>query len=141
MRISNILTLFWLILIIFGVPTLLLGQVKAVSPDSSANNVAASDSIDQIAEMVSTDGDIILDEIDIQAEIEKPRVAILPKRLDPELGELEFVDRSFDRELKSFSQEVLIEDDRLFTPNKIENLKKKILKKKRKNNQSDKEKE
>lgn len=74
--------------------------------------------------------EIALDTINIDAVIEKPRVAIVPKRLNPDMGELEFVDRSFDHELKSFPKKPLIKDDRLFKPQKIELITKKVLQEK-----------
>ena len=51
-------------------------------------------------------GEIELMEITIEAVIEKPRVAILPKRVEPELGEMEFIDRSFEEELKKGLYEI-----------------------------------
>lgn len=49
---------------------------------------------------VTEDGELVLDEIDIQGHIEKPGVIVLPRRVDPEMGEIE-LDRSFDNEVKS----------------------------------------
>jgi len=77
-------------------------------------------------------GEIELLEINIEAVIEKPRVAILPKRVEPQLGEMEFVDRSFEKELKKMPDKPMIMDNRLFVPQKIENLKQKLLKNKAK---------
>jgi len=61
---------------------------------SDSTNVATS--TDNDVEI----GDVELIEITIEAEIEKPRVSILPKRMEPELGEMELIDRSFEDELK-----------------------------------------
>ena len=86
------------------------------------------------APIVQLEGEIVLEEISIEAVIEKPRVSIVPKRLNPEFGELELINRSFDHELKSFPQKPLIKDDRLFKPQKINNIAKKIAAKKKKPN-------
>ncbi|MBN1781431.1 hypothetical protein JW948_09920 [bacterium] len=45
------------------------------------------------------DGELILDDIEIQGQIEKPGVIVLPKRVNPEIEEVE-LGRSFDDELK-----------------------------------------
>ncbi|MBN2102706.1 hypothetical protein JW835_01555 [bacterium] len=45
-------------------------------------------------------GELILDEIEIQGQIEKPGVIVLPRRVDPEIGQVE-LGRSFDNELKN----------------------------------------
>ncbi len=58
-------------------------------------------------------------------------MAILPKRLEPEFGEMEFIDRSFEKELKKTPEKLMIMDDRLLVPQKIENLRQKLLEKKK----------
>jgi len=65
-------------------------------------------------------GEIEIEEITIEAVIEKPRVSILPKRVDPELGEMEFVDRSFENELKKGPSEPLLDAKKAREPYKIE---------------------
>jgi hypothetical protein len=79
----------------------------------------------------NVEGEIELIEINIEAVIEKPRVAILPKRVEPELGEMEFIDRSFEKELKKAPDKPIIIDNRLFIPKKIEDLKQKLLSEKK----------
>ncbi len=106
-------------------------QVRAQTEATNSVNDPASDTLDTGAALVGLEGDIILEEIQIEAVIEKPRVSFFPKRLDPQFEEFEFVDRSFERELKSLPDDLIIQDDRLFKPQKIENLKKMILKKRK----------
>lgn len=65
-------------------------------------------------------GEIELMEITIEAVIEKPRVSILPKRLDPQLGEMEFIDRSFEKELKKGPGEPFLVKGEARKPFKIE---------------------
>lgn len=77
--------------------------------------------------------EIELAEINIEAVIEKPSVSIIPKRITAELNEMEFIDRSFEKELKKAPDKPLIVDDRLFVPQKIENLKQKLIEKKQEN--------
>ena len=55
---------------------------------------------------VSPTGEIQLDALHLEAHIEKPSVSIVPKRIEPELQEVEFILRSFDRELRRVPREV-----------------------------------
>jgi len=73
-----------------------------------------------------------LESISIEAIIEKPNVDIIPKRLEPELEEVEFVERSFDRELKEVPKDMLLLDDDLDRVAKLEGIKKMLEKKKKK---------
>ena len=94
---------------------------SAIKVDAARSNV----------DFQNVEGEIELIEINIEAVIEKPRVAILPKRVEPELGEMEFIDRSFEKELKKAPDKPMIIDDRLFIPKKIEDLKQKLLSEKK----------
>jgi len=73
-----------------------------------------------------------LESISIEAIIEKPNVDIIPKRLEPELEEVEFVERSFERELKEAPKDMLLLDDDLDRVAKLEGIKKMLEKKKKK---------
>jgi hypothetical protein len=73
-----------------------------------------------------------LEAIAIEAIIEKPNVDIIPKRITPDLEEVEFVERSFDRELKEVPKDLLLLDDDLDRVAKLEGLKKLLEKKKKK---------
>jgi hypothetical protein len=73
-----------------------------------------------------------LEAIAIEAIIEKPNVDIIPKRIAPDLEEVEFVERSFDRELKEVPKDLLLLDDDLDRVAKLEGLKKLLEKKKKK---------
>ncbi len=111
----------------------IFNQVSAQVTDSANVSVATQDSAMQVMSdsMITMGEEIQLLEISIEAVIEKPRVSILPKRVEPALGEMEFVDRSFEKELKSVPGKPMVNDERLFTPKKIENLRRKLLLKKR----------
>ncbi len=97
----------------------------------SVNTTAKTDATSKSRDFSNIEGEIELLEINIEAVVEKPRVAILPKRLEPEFGEMEFIDRSFEKELKKTPEKLMIMDDRLLVPQKIENLRQKLLEKKK----------
>jgi len=73
-----------------------------------------------------------LESISIEAIIEKPNVDIIPKRVEPELEEVEFVERSFARELKEVPKDLLLLEDDLDRVAKLEGIKKMLEKKKKK---------
>lgn len=68
--------------------------------------------------------EIELIEITIEAEIEKPRVSILPKRIEPDLGEMEFIDRSFEKELKKGPEKPKLHKEQIKNPVNVNELKK-----------------
>lgn len=51
-------------------------------------------------------GEIKLEDLHLEALIEKPSVSILPKRVEPDLDKVEFISRNFDRELKMIPAEL-----------------------------------
>jgi len=105
------------------------GNAQAIQQKiDTTKSLTKNDSLRVAQNIINDAGEIELLEINIEAVIEKPRVAILPKRIEPQLGEMEFVDRSFEKELKKMPDNPMIMDNRLFVPQKIENLKQKLLK-------------
>lgn len=109
------------------------GNAQAIQQKTdTTKSLTKNDSLRMTPNIINDAGEIELLEINIEAVIEKPRVAILPKRIEPQLGEMEFVDRSFEKELKKMPDNPMIMDNRLFVPQKIENLKQKLLKHKEK---------
>jgi hypothetical protein len=99
-------------------------KAKVIQPDQAAHP-ARPDSSKTVQEME-------LEAIAIEAIIEKPNVNIIPRRLEPELEEVEFVERSFDRELKEVPRDLLLLDDDLDRVARLEGLKKLLEKKKKK---------
>ncbi|MBN1349673.1 hypothetical protein JXJ21_09705 [candidate division KSB1 bacterium] len=76
-----------------------IAQDSSKAPIDTLKAKAKKESVPR--DMKETAGtEISLDEIVIQAVVEKPRVSILPKRVEPDLSKAEFVDRSFENELK-----------------------------------------
>lgn len=76
-------------------------------------------------ELIQTDGngEMILNTIEIEAIIETPSVNIVPKRINPEMGKLEFVDRSFENELKAIPIQPMLAGKEMSEVSKIKKLK------------------
>lgn len=103
------------------------GTAKAPMPAKPAEAARPAKPDSAVAE-----DDMELEAIAIEAIIEKPNVDIIPKRVTPDLEEVEFVERSFDRELKEVPKDLLLLDDDLDRVAKLEGLKKLLEKKKKK---------
>lgn len=126
------------LLLLLGISLLMMAssvaysQVNRARPDSVRSSWSDSVRIsDTTRTALPGEAEIELSEITIEAVVEKPSVAILPRRLEPRLEEMEFIDRSFERELKKVPTKPLLLDDQLVRPKKIEDLKQKMLQKKK----------
>jgi hypothetical protein len=99
--------------------------LKSKTPATPAKPAGAKPDSSELAQEME------LEAIAIEAIIEKPNVDIIPKRVTPDLEEVEFVERSFDRELKEVPKDLLLLDDDLDRVAKLEGLKKLLEKKKK----------
>jgi hypothetical protein len=124
---SGIKILILMVILILGSQQLSAQQTK----QQQADTVKMVTQADTTRKSTGMDDEIELMEINIEAVIEKPSVAILPKRIEPELGEAEFINRSFEKELKQAPDKLMIMDNRLFVPKKIEDLKEKLINRKK----------
>jgi len=69
------------------------------------------------------DGELILDEIRIEGVVEKPNVTILRNRLQSDFGSVEFVERTFDQELRALPDKRSLFDEEFESVKKVTNLK------------------
>ena len=103
----------------FCLPVVGISRNSVQQKDSSRSAIQNQDSSVTKSGLKIVGSEIELEEIRIQAVMEKPMVAIVAKRMEPRFIEMEFINRSFERELKSVPVAPLIEDDRLLIPQKI----------------------
>jgi hypothetical protein len=95
-----------------------------------ARNSQVTDNNDNAKQEDKRD-EFVLDEILIEAVIDKPNVAILPSLELGDLGDILFIDRSFEEELKAVPRGLFVVDDKAEQKKSIERLKT-LLKQKRK---------
>ncbi len=124
--------------VLLFLPALALAQAEPANPSAAADTIKAKAPVKPAAvsrpakpDSAAAEDDLELEAIAIEAIIEKPNVDIIPKRVAPELEEVEFVERSFDRELKAVPKDLLLRDDDLDRVAKLEGLKKLLEKKKK----------
>jgi len=75
----------------------LAGTLQAVSQEPA---FVAADSLRSAAADSGASEEVALEDIHIEAVIEKPAVTLIPKRIPPEVGDAPALTRSFDLELK-----------------------------------------
>ncbi|MBN2013033.1 hypothetical protein JW960_27130 [candidate division KSB1 bacterium] len=131
------LTKYFKLVCIGCVSGLMLGIVNSNAQEDTTAVVSDTAKISKQIESTPVEtepemsfGEIELLEINIEAIIEKPRVSILPNRQEPKLEEMEFMDRSFSKELKKAPDAPMMVDERMQEPDKIEQLRDKIKRKK-----------
>ncbi len=100
---------------------------KTAKPKLLAANIVKTDSV----KVDSTSGDLILDEIKIEGEIEKPGVILIPKRLEPKLQE-KGLNRSFKEELKNNNGEIIKPTKELRKVERVESIRQTLEKKRKK---------
>lgn len=82
-----------------------LMTLSALAQDSQ--KVAKQDDKKKVEQKTTADiEEIQLDELHLNATIEKPSVSILPTRSNPKLENIEYIIRNFDHELKMISDEM-----------------------------------
>ncbi len=75
----------------------------------------------------SDDGELVLEAIEIQGKIERPGVIIVPKRVEPEIEEIE-LERSFQQEVKEEMGQIPEPEQELQSVDRVESIKKTIQK-------------
>ena len=102
-----------------------VGSAQTDSSDSKKQKAEETTEASQRSEEAGTDesSDMVLDEILIEALIEKPNVAILPSRELSTLEEIEFINRSFEKELKALPRGLFVVDRKAEQRKSIERLK------------------
>jgi hypothetical protein len=72
------------------------------------------------------DGDeLVLDVIEIKGRVDKPSVIIMPKRIEPEVGEVE-LERDFEQELKEGIGEIPRPEDDMNKVERVQSIKKTV---------------
>jgi hypothetical protein len=84
----------WVILCFLVVCQLVFSQEPQPPADSTRAAIVDSSAFKEVA----------LEDIHIDALVEKPAVTLIPRRIPPDLGEAPEMSRSFDRELKQRPQ-------------------------------------
>lgn len=85
------------------------------------------------ADSVSSNGDIVLDEIFVEGKVSKPGVMIVPKRLEPKLKERQ-LQRSFQNELSNKENGVYKPKKELHKVDRVQSIKKALEKERKKEN-------
>ena len=121
----------WIMLIVLFVSMgSLSGQTQSVKNDSTSKATNNSIPLKTVKQDTVSD-EIVLDEIFIQGKIDKPAVIIVPKRVEPDLKEVE-LERSFKKELKEGVGDILQPEKELRKVDQVKSIKKAIERDRRK---------
>lgn len=88
--------------------------------------LAQADSSQKNKGKTNSAGELILDEISIEAVLEKPNVSIFANRERPRVGSSEFTDRSFQKELSELPGKKILFRKDFFKIKKVHDYKKLI---------------
>ena len=102
-----------------------LGRVSA-----RRDSVTGSTAVRRTTRPDSASGEILLQDIEIKGNVEKPGVVLLPKRLEPETEGMD-LERDFEKELKKGTSEVPKPEKELQNIERVESIKKAINKKRK----------
>lgn len=75
--------------------------------------------------------EILLEDIHIEAVIEKPGVTLIPKRIEPEVSTVPLAPRSFEAEIQDRPEKLDQEMDKYEAPEKAKDIKKYLAKQKK----------
>ena len=113
--------ILWLSLIGLGLSSILSAQTtdqNEIQPNTTEQIVSQQD---------SGEGEMVLEAIEIQGKVERPGVIIVPKRVEPEIEEIE-LERSFQQEVKEEMGQIPEPERELQSVDRIESIKKTIQK-------------
>ena len=74
--------------------------------------------------------ELVFDPIEIQGKVDRPGVIIMPKRIEPEIGEIE-LERSFQKEVKEGIGEIPKPEDELRRLERVKSIKKTVERKRK----------
>jgi len=112
--------------VLVGLSLLLtVGTVKAQKVENGK-----ADTTKTVVKPPAKNGEMVLEDINIQGRIDKPGVIIVPKRVEPELKEKE-LDRSFKKELREGVGEIGRPQKELRNVDNVKSIKKAIERKRK----------
>ncbi|MFH1942480.1 MAG: hypothetical protein ABIL68_10285 [bacterium] len=116
------IVIVWSVALLTLLPVFVTLNAQTASRDTTRQKKTASPD--------SLKGELVLEVIEIQGKVEKPGVFIMPKRVEPELGEVE-LERSFKREVKEGIGEVLKPEKELSKVEDVKSIKKTVERKRK----------
>jgi hypothetical protein len=117
--------LFWILAFCGGLLLISEAETQTVEQDSTKKQASM-----EAASSMDSSGEMILDVIEIKGKVEKPGVIIMPKRVEPELTDVE-LKRSFKKEVEEGSGDILKPDKELGSVDRIKSIKKTVERKRK----------
>ena len=105
------------------VPNLLMAQNS--HPDTTKKIVVKS-----VAQVDTLNREMVLGVIEIKGRVEKPGVIIIPRRVEPDIGEIE-LERSFEKEVKEGVGEIPKPEKEMRRLDRVKSIKKTVERKRK----------
>jgi hypothetical protein len=99
-------------------------HAQTMVSDTTLTNADTETTID------SENGEMVLGVIEIKGKVEKPGVIIMPKRVEPQIAEMD-LERSFNKEVKEGVGEIPTPERELRRVDRIESIKKTVERKRK----------
>jgi len=110
----------WYVFLVLFLPTVLFADDNPAQLDTTQQAISPNEA-----------EEIVLDDIEIKGRVDRPGVIILPKRIEPEVQEID-LDRSFQQEVKNGIGEIPGPDRMLRQLEQVESIKKAVEKERNK---------
>jgi hypothetical protein len=120
-----ILQYIWLFVLIVSMYFNMAGFCQSASQDTARKWVPSHPAVSD-----TVDGEIVLESIEIKGSVEKPGIIIMPKRVEPELGEVD-LERSFQKEVKQGVGEIPKPEKELNAVEEVKSIKKTVDRKRK----------
>ena len=121
---SKRIILLWVVIILTGFSGYASIHAQTMVSDTTLTNVDTETTID------SENDEMVLGVIEIKGKVEKPGVIIMPKRVEPQIAEMD-LERSFNKEVKEGVGEIPTPERELRRVDRIESIKKTVERKRK----------
>ncbi len=116
--------LLWIVVILIVFSGYTSVSAQTMVSDTTRTNVETETTAD------SESGEMVLGVIEIKGKVEKPGVIIMPKRVEPQIAEMD-LERSFNKEVKEGVGEIPTPERELRRVDRIESIKKTVERKRK----------
>ena len=110
---------------VFSVCLLVFMLVQSGSGLSWIQDPPVASTANDTTNISDADGEMVLETIEIKGNVEKPGLIIMPKRVEPELSDVD-LERNFEREVKEGVGEIIKPEDEMNRVDRVKSIKKTV---------------
>jgi hypothetical protein len=106
------------------------GMMGVARGQNTDQDTSRTQKVRRLASQDTSRQELVFDDIEVKGKVEKPGVIIIPKRLEPELSQVE-LERSFEKEMKDGIGEIPKPTRELKRVDRVESIKKAVERKRK----------